>query len=383
MRTINDILESLKQIYETSSVPVVVADENLTVLWANGYAEEAYPKFKVPDGLMSMLTIFSSDHIAVLIEENKTAKKPVNIDVPVPLSLEMISLTALVEEEKLQGYVVNFRLHNAEGSALRPDGSQRLISAFSHEFRSPLTKVFSSLSALSRNLDYEESPHQKGLIEDINQNCYKMFKTSINMVDYIKYLHPNNELELVNVEICQFVRELADAIRIVSSTAGVILDCDIAEGKRIIACDVKKISAAILHLVNNSLMFGPRDNKVTLSMRFLSNSLAFTISDKGFGIPEHILPHVFEPFFSYDHFGRPFAGAGLGLTLAKSMIVLHGGTIAIRSELDRGTTVSFTIPITQNNAAQIAEPKPAADYLLDAFSNVYVMLADCCKCPTP
>ena len=81
--------------------------------------------------------------------------------------------------------------------------------------------------------------------------------------------------------------------------------------------------------------------------------------------------------------GRPFSGNGLGLSIAKSIVALHGGTIAVRSRPDEGTKVAFTLPIRQEPGMQDYTAESGIDYLSNRFSAVYVELSDICGAPMP
>ena len=134
------------------------------------------------------------------------------------------------------------------------------------------------------------------------------------------------------------------------------------------ACDTEKLGLIIGNLLSNACRFTRPGNRITVRVRRQQEAVFVTISDRGLGIPADIQPRVFEAYFSYDHGGSPFAGNGLGLTIARSAAALMGGTLALTSTPGRGTTVICTIPINDSSNAPPAVFSTAADYVSNRFA---------------
>ena len=130
----------------------------------------------------------------------------------------------------------------------------------------------------------------------------------------------------------------------------VTLDCpdDIGE----VIADERRIKQVLLNLMHNAINFTPEKGKITLGARRLEDNIEFFVSDNGIGISKNDLERIFEPFeravvehradMSNNSLSR---GAGLGLSLVKNIIELHGGTVKIESEEEKGTTVCLTLPL--------------------------------------
>ena len=109
--------------------------------------------------------------------------------------------------------------------------------------------------------------------------------------------------------------------------------------------DRARVLQVLLNLGGNALKFTPDGGRVTLGARRAGAFVAFAVADTGRGIPAEHLPHVFDRFWQARQGER--GGAGLGLAIARGIVEAHGGTIVVESEVGRGTTFTFTIPVVQ------------------------------------
>ncbi|HLO14917.1 MAG TPA: ATP-binding protein, partial [Anaerolineales bacterium] len=109
--------------------------------------------------------------------------------------------------------------------------------------------------------------------------------------------------------------------------------------------DGTKLNIALSNLVKNALQFTEAGGQVTVKVQENSSHIEVSVSDTGIGIPARDLPRVFERFFQVEtHLTRRYGGMGLGLSVAKAMIELHGGRIWVESEEGKGSTFTFLLP---------------------------------------
>jgi two-component system phosphate regulon sensor histidine kinase PhoR len=114
--------------------------------------------------------------------------------------------------------------------------------------------------------------------------------------------------------------------------------------------DGARIEQVLLNLLQNALAFTPRDGTVTLSASMHADHVALHVRDTGVGIAAEDLPHIFERFYKADR-ARSGGGTGLGLAIAKHLVERHGGRIWAESELQHGTTITFTLPLGMGTLA--------------------------------
>jgi len=100
-----------------------------------------------------------------------------------------------------------------------------------------------------------------------------------------------------------------------------------------------------LNLLNNGIKYNKKDGSITISVKDDDNFVQVSISDTGIGIPEEDLPRIFERFYRVDKArSRELGGTGLGLSIVKHIVQAHNGEVSVVSELEKGSTFSFTLP---------------------------------------
>ncbi len=116
----------------------------------------------------------------------------------------------------------------------------------------------------------------------------------------------------------------------------------------VLVSDRGKVNQIVLNLLSNAIKFTPDGGTITLrSRRAGPDAIAIDVADTGVGISPRDLEHVFDEFHQVDgSMSREYGGVGLGLSLARRLLVLLGGTIAVESELGRGSVFSVTLPLT-------------------------------------
>ncbi len=220
---------------------------------------------------------------------------------------------------------------------------QRFVANAAHELMTPLTALRGSLEVLLRGAQDDPSAIarlSKGMYREVNrlirlceqllglyrlENTVNVHKQSIDLSDFF------NDFELQAKVLAR------DHPLVVQSGPSV----------KILA-DPDLLKQIMLNLLSNALRYSPAQSPVFIGWRVLSKEVEIWISDQGQGMDTETLSHAFEPFYqgkSSKVSGEE--GLGLGLTLAKSMVEAHGGTIRIQSELNNGTTVYFTLPLKQ------------------------------------
>ncbi|MBC8586340.1 sensor histidine kinase [Youxingia wuxianensis] len=374
-------IQNIKSMYQASHIAIAILDGTFRVIWCNDAAKKDHTGIELPDGVLSIMPGFNAEYIKAEIRKNGVF---VYKSLGMPYSdFSMTFSPAIVGREDY--YCVFFSPISDQGTALQPEGVTRVISTFTNQYRTPLTVIFSMLSLLAHNISCADPSEVDNkcmdYIDTININAYKMLRSCVNISEYTKYTNGLNEMAFSRVNIFKYLSDIFDAARVLLEPLGIPLLYDIPEESVIMVCDTDKLSCALLNIISNASHYTKNGNAIYVKVRNITNNVSVSISDKGLGIPTHIQPRVFEPFFSYDHTGEPFSGNGLGLTVAKQAIACHKGTIALQSICGEGTTVVFTLPVTDDPSLPYAVHCEPVDYLCDKFSKLYIILADVCKCP--
>lgn len=251
-------------------------------------------------------------------------------------------LESLVEERTADLAIQTARADEAN------QAKSQFVANMSHELRSPLTAIVGFSSALS-----------EGLFGDLNQDQMDALNSIINATEHLKDLI-NDVLDMARVESG---KEEAKASRI--SLYDVIsqiqkLMMQTAAGKNIkieapslseiketdIWADSRHIRQILINIISNSIKYTPAGGKVTITTQPLADKIKISITDTGVGIPTSDRSKVFQEFSRLeDEYSTQQVGTGLGLNLTKRLIELNGGSIDFTSEVGKGTTFFFMIPL--------------------------------------
>lgn len=204
---------------------------------------------------------------------------------------------------------------------------EQLLLDVSHELRTPVTRMKVALAMLA------ESPEKQSLEEDLSE----MERKIAELLETARAVHVKDSLHLEPTNLMRLVKETAVAlkgsppgIQVEDNAAAVTLDLDSLQMGR-----------AIKNIMENALKFSPKAGQpVQVSLSEEISQVVIRITDHGIGIPEEDLAFVFEPFYRVDKSRTPRTGGyGLGLSLAKTIVEAHGGTITIESQPNHGTIV--------------------------------------------
>ena len=256
------------------------------------------------------------------------------------------------------------------------------FSNLSHELRTPLNVILSALQLLDTyasgsNVNDKEIKFKK-YSNIMKQNCYRQLRLVNNMIDITKLDAGFYELNLQNCNIVSVVESVTMSVAeyIKTKSIELIFDTDIEEC--IMSCDPEKIERVILNLLSNSIKFTKPGGSMAINMYDKGENIIISIKDTGIGIPSDKLDIIFDRFMQVDRsFARKQEGSGIGLSIVKSLVELHGGTISVTSEYGKGTEFIIVIPvIVQPKEKDIcgvfeSEPEERIERIHIEFSDIY------------
>jgi two-component system phosphate regulon sensor histidine kinase PhoR len=222
---------------------------------------------------------------------------------------------------------------------------REFVSNVSHELRTPLAVIKGFLETLGGESDEEKVRY----LEKIQSNTERL----ITIVKDISLL---SELEekgaLLQLETVKFGELVKNAVKIFEKELekkGLTLDLNMRNGSTAIFADPFKLEQMIINLVDNAIKY-TENGGITIGVDSDNDSLLFTVSDTGIGIPQEDLPRIFERFYRVDKSrSRSLGGTGLGLAIVKYIVLLHNGKISVESARGGGTTFTVTIPKNREN----------------------------------
>ncbi|MBO3445653.1 PAS domain-containing sensor histidine kinase [Clostridium sp. CCUG 7971] len=252
----------------------------------------------------------------------------------------------------------------------------------SHEFRTPLNLIFSSVQLLNMKLSkcdicnsckFSNKEYGK-YIDIINRNGFRLLKLVNNLIDITKLDGGTLEYNPVNYDIVKFIENIVDLSSDFANENGIEMIFDTSIEEKIIAFNLEQMERIILNLISNSIKFNKPDGKIEVSIDCNDEFVEIQVKDNGIGIPEDEFSEVFEKFNQVNNrMTKVSEGSGIGLSLVKSLVELHNGSISIESELNKYTKFIIKIPnVTTSN-----EYSEKEEYLLSKYAeNIQIEFSD-------
>jgi PAS domain S-box-containing protein len=258
-----------------------------------------------------------------------------------------------IEREDLLARERRARIDAAAARAQAEDANRlkdEFLSTVSHELRTPLNAILGWATMLrGRPLD---DAKRAAAIETIERNARAQVRLIEDLLDLGRILQGKFRLALGPVEVVPLVEGALDSLRPAADAKGVRLQCALDSHATVLG-DGERIQQIAWNLVSNAIKFTPRDGRVHVSLRRAPSYVELVVADTGQGIAPEFLPHVFEPFRQADGaISRRAGGLGLGLSIVRSLVELHGGTVTATSDgPGLGSTFAVRIPTAPVRAA--------------------------------
>jgi len=224
---------------------------------------------------------------------------------------------------------------------------EAFLSIISHEIRTPLNAIMGFSNILFKRELGEEENEYLNIIKTSGENLLTIIDDIIDMSKIEAGIMVFEENQFSINEIFQsLIVNLTEKAKENNIELAFYIDKDIPS---ILLGDQKRLKQVLLNLTDNAIRFTEKGT-VNISVRVLENKnenmlLGFSVKDTGMGIPVNHLQHIFERFKQLEpHDKRKHGGVGLGLSIAKQLVELQGGTLTVESELKKGSTFSFSLP---------------------------------------
>jgi signal transduction histidine kinase len=217
------------------------------------------------------------------------------------------------------------------------------IGHISYELRTPLTNIIGFSELMASPFMGDLNDKQREYLADIMSSSKTLLAIIDDILDLATIDAGSMELKLVPVGVRSVIDAAILGIRERAIRARLTIDIAVADNVTEVMADEARIRQVLYNLLSNAVGFSKPGDTVRLTCWREMGDIVFTVEDSGVGIPKDQLGHVFQRFESRSQ-GSKHRGAGLGLSIVKSLVELHGGSISIQSEENRGTRVTVRIP---------------------------------------
>jgi signal transduction histidine kinase/CheY-like chemotaxis protein len=265
---------------------------------------------------------------------------------------------------------VRERTAELEAANARLKQLDRLKSQFlahvSHELRTPLTSIVGFADNMIEGLVGSLNAKQEQYLSRIKANGTRLARMITDLLDLSRVEAGKLVLSFDHLALSTLVSDVIEQLRPLASAKRLRLGFEQAQADLQVWADPDRLSQILTNLIDNAIKYTPEGGQVGVEIWADTRDLAHVlVRDTGQGIPEDALPKLFDPFFRVHHQERNhIKGLGLGLAIVKDLVDLHGGTIAVRSEIDRGTEFEFTLPLRRPQEAPPSVPLPVYRRLL-------------------
>jgi PAS domain S-box-containing protein len=225
------------------------------------------------------------------------------------------------------------------------DIKDEFLALLSHELRTPLTSILGWAQMLSDfNLDDEASNRA---IDIIVRNARAQRQLIDDLLDISRIIRGKLRLEVRSVELAPIIEAVVDSLRPAADARNIHLQIAFDPRTSAISADPDRLQQIIWNLLTNAIKFTPKGGRVQVWFERIESHIAITISDTGQGIVPELLPHVFDRFRQSDTSStRRHSGLGLGLSIVRQLVELHGGTVTAESPgAGKGTTFKVVFPL--------------------------------------
>ncbi len=265
-------------------------------------------------------------------------------------STEVVNLLQTFATQSLLA-IQNARLfREIEDKSRQIEAANRHKSEFlanmSHELRTPLNAIIGFSEVLGERLFGELNEKQAEYTDDILTSGRHLLSLINEILDLSKVEAGRMELEVATFDLPLAIDNARTFVRERATRHGITLDVTVDERLGDFTGDERKIKQILLNLLSNAVKFTPEGGRIGIEARQADGVVEISVSDTGVGIAPEDQPKIFEEFRQVgSDYTHKVEGTGLGLTLAKKFVELHGGKIWVESEVGKGSKFTFTLPI--------------------------------------
>lgn len=252
---------------------------------------------------------------------------------------------------------------------------EEVLAVVSHDLKNPLSAVRLSTHILSQEEPIEWPRVRESAIR-ILRSVKQMEMLISDLLDFAKMQSSTFALELSDENPNEIIQQVADSFQEIVKQKEITLEVNLPKKIKPIACDSGRVVQVLSNLIGNSVKFTSVGGKIIVTASDEERNLLISVNDNGPGMSSEQLPHVFDRFWQGEKTKK--LGSGLGLSIAKSIVMAHNGKIWVESELGTGTTFFFTIPYSKKSE-RLTETFDSEEHIYvppNVLAGTHILLVD-------
>ncbi|MDD3245285.1 MAG: response regulator [Methanosarcina sp.] len=244
------------------------------------------------------------------------------------------------------------------------------LANMSHELRTPLNSIIGFSDILLERFFGELNEKQLRYVNNISSSGKHLLGLINDILDLSKVEAGKMELHYSEFSIGSVFEEVKTTLSPLAKVKSLEMDFNVESDFADLQADRGRLTQILYNLVSNAIKFSLEGGKVSVQCKQSGNLAFFSVMDTGIGISSEDHKKLFQPFTQIDaSLSRQYCGTGLGLSLVKKLVNLHQGDIWVESELEKGSTFMFTIPLTKPSESRKTDTKDINDLMLDVEIN--------------
>lgn len=219
----------------------------------------------------------------------------------------------------------------------------------SHELRTPINVILAAIQMMCIYIEKDDLNSKDNINRYLcitKQNCFRLLRLINNLIDSTKIDAGYLKLNIHNYEIVSLVENIVQSIVEYAKNQGIEVVFDTEVEELYLACDPDKVERIVLNLLSNAIKFTPIGGNIMVYAKVENEKFKVSVKDTGCGILEDKIATIFDRYKQVESgICKNISGSGIGLSLVKNLVNLHGGDVEVKSKVNEGSEFSFTIPI--------------------------------------
>ena len=350
---LNEIFLAEKNIHATAKVGVMMSRSGATARELSDYFNSLRP-LNDSRSLLSLLESLvdnkTTEFKNAKIEDAKLSKR-------VLITLGVVSIICIIFAAFISSLIVkNIKQKklNEEKMAYISNARKEIVDTVSHDLKNPLSSIKLGLQYIERKIFRNSGSLDEDLskrILTILRSVDKMDKMISNLLDHTKLEAGKLVLESIDCELAGFTKEVVEQFRAVAESKNIKLSLELEQTGKVIFCDQTRVEQVLSNIIGNAIKFTPAGGEIHVMMSFKEDYVVISIRDSGHGMSKDQLEHIFDRYWQVP--GTSKQGNGLGLAIAKIVVETHQGKIWAESELGKGSTFYFSLPVDSSRLRQL------------------------------